>query len=124
MESPIVGNPPVELRGLEPLTPCLQSRCATNCATAPEWTSRPTGSDRSVRRRSNLVGGLGPDILGRGVVGPLLHPHNTRDGQCNCHNLLHRSSLRFAWAVGVRGLEPRTSSFQGSALTELSYTPY
>lgn len=25
----------VELRGLEPLTPCLQSRCATNCAIAP-----------------------------------------------------------------------------------------
>ena len=27
----------VELRGLEPLTPCLQSRCATNCAIAPWW---------------------------------------------------------------------------------------
>ena len=26
----------VELRGLEPLTPCLQSRCATNCAIAPQ----------------------------------------------------------------------------------------
>src|SRR5690606_4909928 len=26
----------VEPRGLEPLTPCLQSRCATNCAKAPE----------------------------------------------------------------------------------------
>ena len=26
----------VEPRGLEPLTPCLQSRCATNCAMAPE----------------------------------------------------------------------------------------
>ena len=25
----------VELRGLEPLTPCLQSRCAANCAIAP-----------------------------------------------------------------------------------------
>src|SRR5699024_7618398 len=25
----------VEPRGLEPLTPCLQSRCATNCPTAP-----------------------------------------------------------------------------------------
>ena len=25
----------VEPRGLEPLTPCLQSRCATNCAKAP-----------------------------------------------------------------------------------------
>ncbi len=26
----------VEPRGLEPLTPCLQSRCATNCAKAPD----------------------------------------------------------------------------------------
>lgn len=32
----------VEPRGLEPLTPCLQSRCATNCAMAPSW-ARPTG---------------------------------------------------------------------------------
>ena len=29
----------VELTGLEPVTPCLQSRCATNCAIAP--TNRP-----------------------------------------------------------------------------------
>jgi hypothetical protein len=28
-------RPVVEPRGLEPLTPCLQSRCATNCAMAP-----------------------------------------------------------------------------------------
>jgi hypothetical protein len=26
----------VEPRGLEPLTPCLQSKCATNCAMAPD----------------------------------------------------------------------------------------
>ena len=26
---------PVELRGFEPLTPCMPCRCATNCATAP-----------------------------------------------------------------------------------------
>ena len=25
----------VELRGLEPLTPCMPCRCATSCATAP-----------------------------------------------------------------------------------------
>ena len=29
----------VETRGLEPLTPCLQSRCATNCATSPSGLS-------------------------------------------------------------------------------------
>jgi DNA-directed RNA polymerase specialized sigma24 family protein len=28
-------NRRVEPRGLEPLTPCLQSRCATSCAKAP-----------------------------------------------------------------------------------------
>ena len=32
----------VEPRGLEPLTPCLQSRCATNCAKAPcVWSMNP-----------------------------------------------------------------------------------
>jgi hypothetical protein len=28
-------DPRVELRGLEPLTPCMPCRCATSCATAP-----------------------------------------------------------------------------------------
>ncbi len=47
----------VEPRGLEPLTPCLQSRCATNCAKAPDaprgarptipaWWPRPTARPR------------------------------------------------------------------------------
>src|SRR5829696_578095 len=36
----------VEPRGLEPLTPCLQSKCATNCAMAPRqsfpsWEAQP-----------------------------------------------------------------------------------
>ncbi len=29
----------VELRGLEPLTPCMPCRCATSCATAPDYSS-------------------------------------------------------------------------------------
>ncbi len=33
----------VEPRGLEPLTPCLQSRCATNCAKAPGGPADGTG---------------------------------------------------------------------------------
>ena len=37
----------VEPRGLEPLTPCLQSRCATNCAKAPDG-RLATGADYSV----------------------------------------------------------------------------
>ena len=40
MKKPQVGSSRpgvlfVELTGLEPVTPCLQSRCATNCAIAP-----------------------------------------------------------------------------------------
>ena len=31
----IIVDISVELTGLEPVTPCLQSRCATNCAIAP-----------------------------------------------------------------------------------------
>jgi hypothetical protein len=31
----------VELRGLEPLTPSLRTRCATSCATAPDGRSTP-----------------------------------------------------------------------------------
>jgi hypothetical protein len=50
----------VETMGLEPTTPCLQSRCTTNCATSPgryphatssSPASRPTPSTRS--RRAN-----------------------------------------------------------------------
>ena len=43
----------VELRGLEPLTPSLRTRCATSCATAP-WcgrnfntAARPVRNDRN-----------------------------------------------------------------------------
>jgi hypothetical protein len=62
----------VELRGLEPLTPCMPCRCATSCATAPNSCSfriilrkqldylkpqscktpiRPRAADAAVRRR-------------------------------------------------------------------------
>ena len=39
----------VEPRGLEPLTPCLQSRCATNCAKAPGISTSTTGGVRRWR---------------------------------------------------------------------------
>ena len=52
------GRPWVELRGLEPLTPSLRTRCATSCATAP-WNGNagyhrararfPRGSARRLR---------------------------------------------------------------------------
>lgn len=39
----------VEPRGLEPLTPCLQSRCATNCAMAPGRTDLGTAGGDVLR---------------------------------------------------------------------------
>ena len=47
----------VEPRGLEPLTPCLQSRCATNCAMAPG------AAVRRRQERADVVGRLGPERL-------------------------------------------------------------
>ena len=46
----------VEPRGLEPLTPCLQSRCATNCAKAP-CGSRPQGQPPQRQRHCGRGGG-------------------------------------------------------------------
>ena len=43
--------PRVELRGLEPLTPCMPCRCATSCATAPRTTTRIIRP----QRRSHLI---------------------------------------------------------------------
>jgi hypothetical protein len=39
----------VEPRGLEPLTPCLQSKCATCCAMAPDSPGMPEGSPADAR---------------------------------------------------------------------------
>ena len=48
----------VEPRGLEPLTPCLQSRCATSCAKAPRegWSQlRLTASVASAQRACSAL---------------------------------------------------------------------
>src|SRR5665647_2596471 len=53
----------VELRGLEPLTPSLRTRCATSCATAP-WCGRNNNTEatparnRFVRRRPRVASGV------------------------------------------------------------------
>ncbi len=59
----------VEPRGLEPLTPCLQSRCATNCAMAPHhyvtvYLMAPAGP----------AAGLGRVISVTGLVRPAFAP--------------------------------------------------
>ena len=53
----------VELRGFEPLTPCMPCRCATNCATAPSVTrsgnaGNPSGPPRRTRIRGCRSGDL------------------------------------------------------------------
>ena len=42
-------NLSVELRGLEPLTPSLRTRCATSCATAP-WCGRNDNTEATPAR--------------------------------------------------------------------------
>ena len=56
-----VGPRIVELRGLEPLTPCMPCRCATSCATAPGPAASPGG------RRSS-----GPASAGLRNLRPIL----------------------------------------------------
>ena len=85
----------VELRGLEPLTPCLQSRCATNCATAPSG-------------RSDRVGRLRPGVLAGRTAAP--EHESTRGHGDENDDLLHGD---LPGAVGLAGLEPATSSLSG-----------
>ena len=42
----------MELRGLEPLTPCMPCRCATSCATAP---NTGPGKNYSLRKQSDQL---------------------------------------------------------------------
>ena len=44
----------VELRGFEPLTPSLRTKCATNCATAPSATDRLTPQPRNSEIRPHV----------------------------------------------------------------------
>ena len=74
----------VEPRGLEPLTPCLQSRCATNCAKAP-WSDSPRYSE------SDAIGGLCPGVLG-GAASAGESPDDTGDREPDGHELLHDAS--------------------------------
>jgi hypothetical protein len=52
----IPADYPVELRGLEPLTPCMPCRCATSCATAPNF--RCSGPSAHASVTGTLSGSL------------------------------------------------------------------
>ena len=51
----VPADPPVELRGLEPLTPCMPCRCATSCATAPDCCCSFKLSPGLPRSNSNIL---------------------------------------------------------------------
>ena len=54
-ESTDSGGLSVELRGLEPLTPCMPCRCATSCATAPNYCCSASFSPGFPRSNSNIL---------------------------------------------------------------------
>ena len=90
---------PVELRGFEPLTPCLQGRCSPNWATPPciyGSTHQLLSSLRSLRTLMCLR-------LDSNFV----------------YDLFSSSSL----AMGLNGLEPSTSRLSGVRSNQLSYKP-
>jgi site-specific DNA recombinase len=66
-------TPRVELRGLEPLTPSMRTRCATSCATAPGTSTRLTGTPRSARTRSLDTGHAAPDAGAHPSPGQMDH---------------------------------------------------
>jgi hypothetical protein len=107
----------VEPRGLEPLTPCLQSRCATNCAMAP-------GNDpESVQ----AVRDLGPQVPALCILVELAPQDVARTSrEQQDEQLLHDSSWwdrSRSGGVGLGGLEPPTSSLSGKRSNRLSYSP-
>ena len=80
-----IKNPLVEPRGLEPLTPCLQSRCATNCAMAPH---------EIFSGRSDLVCRFGPHVFRFVAVRLAERPEGTGDNQSQANHLLHHSAFQ------------------------------
>src|SRR5699024_1346136 len=100
----------VEVRGLEPLTLCLQSRCATNCA-IPQCGFSP----------SHRIGVLGPF----GLSGLVPMPPPEEDSESHERETAQNPSLHDPprKEVGLPGLEPGTSSLSAKRSNRLSYRP-
>jgi hypothetical protein len=115
----------VELRGLEPLTPCMPCRCATSCATAPDFAAL------AVSRRSNLISlmhfcpvrqsaamGVSPAAVpcltawDGTVAGKLEEPKNPPE-----------SSDSGGLSVELRGLEPLTPCMPCRCATSCATAP-
>src|SRR5690554_4914923 len=104
----MVANPSswVEPGGLEPPTPCLQSRCATNCAMAPrELYPRP----------STLLEGVShvrPELPVGRVLGEAPPRRRSDSGDDHREKQSLHGDPPFV-TVGLGGLEPPTSSLSG-----------
>jgi hypothetical protein len=123
----------VEARGLEPLTPCLQSRCATNCA-MPPWgvqlwvpasvSLRPAGvSSESVAELQTAL----PRSFSRQARTPRTAATLAAMATSRTTGFMMPPSpawcrLGTAW-VGVPRLELGTSSLSAKRSNRLSYTP-
>ena len=123
----------VEPRGLEPLTPCLQSRCATNCAKAPRAGTLTPYDVRAVRlnhrrRRSALSmrcrvasAHRACSLLALGSSFRLAM--STPTAARAIRSIFFTATPSMGEPVGLTGLEPVTSSLSGKRSNRLSYRP-
>ena len=74
-KSPLAAVMSVELRGLEPLTPSLRTRCATSCATAP-WCGRNDNTESHPVR--NEPGRLHAGRVPTGLIDSLVRVAKSR----------------------------------------------
>lgn len=104
----------VEPRGLEPLTPCMQGRCATNCATAPlrsYW--------------STLWVAVSQSVFSCVLAWCCLYHHAV--AIATVMRMVRFIGVPFAlcgWCVGLTGIEPVTSSLSAKRSNRLSYRPF
>ena len=99
----------MELRGFEPRTPCLQSRCSSQLSYSPF---------QNIKTACGLGRGEAP--LRQRHAGPshgTLHP-----AQKQFHSTLSANSSQLS-PVGLGGVEPPTSRLSGVRSNHLSYKP-
>jgi hypothetical protein len=115
----------VELRGLEPLTPCMPCRCATSCATAPN-TCLPEGSSRR-KQPVQLNGDLPVTPIGsRTRFGPgspnAAYPSQVRL-RAGKQKIRRNLSIPADYPVELRGLEPLTPCMPCRCATSCATAP-
>ena len=98
-------NPLVELRGFEPLTPSMRTRCATGCATAPG--TRPQGT--SLSSRPNAAYSSTARIRRSGIVAAVQRrpaPTSSRVGAWLASCSARARAIASAFAAAIRSHGP------------------